>query len=381
MLHSRVHQDERRAARISHAIRAATSEDNRIEIDSTRINKLSDAPLPPIEQQVDFLLRWIATQVGDDHLGSADLPENLAELAGWVGTVDGDRVDDLVRLVRQEGLLETVPDNAVRLTLAGWRRLEALAHAKAAAGSLEARTKAAVEQENPTTAGISKVRTRKAHCPECGPERHADVVAEHTERWEDDDHPLFTIDHYRILRCRGCGTIYIEREHFFSEDEEVEVDPLTGEHEMVLRPKTMYWPSPFSRQTPNWLHEISDVGIRDMLEEVYAALNADLRSITAIGIRTVLEKTFELAGADPTAGFAAKIGHLEQQGVIGAHEKTILLAMTDAGSAAAHRGWRPEPEELKSILDATEGLLHRVIVLAAAAEKIRARVPPRPKRK
>lgn len=64
---------------------------------------------------------------------------------------------------------------------------------------------------------------------------------------------------------------------------------------------------------------------------------------------------------------------------IGQSEKKILLVMTDAGSAAAHRGWRPEPEHLDKILEATEALLHRLVVLGPAAAKLRETVPPRPR--
>lgn len=63
----------------------------------------------------------------------------------------------------------------------------------------------------------------------------------------------------------------------------------------------------------------------------------------------MLDKTFELAGADPNHGFAQKLTALEEQTVIAANEKELLLIMTDAGSAAAHRGWKPEPEDLDSI--------------------------------
>jgi hypothetical protein len=57
-----------------------------------------------------------------------------------------------------------------------------------------------------------------------------------------------------------------------------------------------------------------------------------------------------------------------------------MLIMTDAGSAASHRGWKPEPEQLDTILAATEGLLQRVALLGAAAKKIKKRVPPRRKK-
>ena len=157
-------------------------------------------------------------------------------------------------------------------------------------------------------------------------------------------------------------------------------DPKTGEYDPKFDPTTTYWPAPSRRKPPLWLVHLQDQVLRGLLEEVYEAIDADLRSIAAMGVRAALDRTFELAGADPAHGFAQKLAALEAQNVIAANEKKLLLIMTDAGSAASHRGWKPEPEELDSILAATEGLLQRVALLGPAAIKIRKRVPPRPEK-
>jgi hypothetical protein len=98
-----------------------------------------------------------------------------------------------------------------------------------------------------------------------------------------------------------------------------------------------------------------------------------------MGIRAALDRTFELAGADPAHGFAQKLAALEAQSVIGAEEKELLLIVTDAGSTASHRCWKPEPEELDSILAAAGGLLQRVALLGPAARKLKRRIPRRPR--
>ena len=49
-------------------------------------------------------------------------------------------------------------------------------------------------------------------------------------------------------------------------------------------------------------------------------------------------------------------------------EKDILEAMTDAGSAAAHRGYAPSNKQLSSIMDILENYLHRSFILGDAAQ-------------
>ena len=228
----------------------------------------------------------------------------------------------------------------------------------------------------------------EAHCPNCGPCRKADVLRRYIEGPDYGDYGDYsgeedTIDDYRILKCRGCEAIYVQRVtftydlHLVGQDD---FDPKTGEYNPLFDPTTTYWPAPPRRKPPVWLVKIQDQVLRGLLEEVYNALDADLRSIAAMGVRAALDRTFELAGADPAHGFAQKLAALEEKDVIAAQEKELLLIMTDAGSAAAHRGWKPEPEELDDILATTEGLLQRVALLGPAAKKIKDRVPPRPER-
>src|SRR5690606_4361918 len=89
----------------------------------------------------------------------------------------------------------------------------------------------------------------------------------------------------------------------------------------------------------------------------------------------------ELAGADAGAGFEEKLRFLRQERIIGDSEHDILQVMTDAGSAAAHRGWRPAPEQLETILDSAEAILHRITVMTPRAARLRQSVPPRPPRR
>ncbi len=116
------------------------------------------------------------------------------------------------------------------------------------------------------------------------------------------------------------------------------------------------------------------------LDELYEALDADLPILAAIGARTVLDCAMVLKGAPEAAGFDEKLGFLEAEGLVGQGEKELLSILTDAGGAAAHRGWRPQPDDLMTILDGIEAFVQRAFVLGDAVEAIRESVPPRKSR-
>jgi Domain of unknown function (DUF4145) len=365
MLPSRLEGNERAHARARYAIRSTTSDDHWLEIDSTNVDKLVGSPLPSVKRQIDNFLNWMSSKLDDDHMGIVQLPDVIDHLAGVVGAVNGERIEALMSAMQKEGLIERLSDNRVRLTMAAWDRLD---QSPRQTSTVHVSTLGSHETLAEQAFPLDEII--KAHCPNCGPYRNATVLRRYIDAPDpdfDEEYPEQngTIDDYRILCCRGCGEVYVQRVNFtfapmsLSEDD---FDPKTGEYNPEFDPTTTYRPAPPRprRKPPAWLGKIQDQVIRGLLEEVYEALDADLRSIAAMGLRAVLDRIFEFAGADPELGFAKKLAALETQGDIGSREKENLLIMTDAGSAAAHRGWKPEPEELDSILEATETLLQRV---------------------
>jgi hypothetical protein len=103
--------------------------------------------------------------------------------------------------------------------------------------------------------------------------------------------------------------------------------------------------------------------------------------LSAIGIRTVFDRASELLGVEPNKGFAQKLDDLLAQGKIGVDEKATLNVLTDAGSAAAHRGWRPTPEELGTMISIIEAFLYRTFLLGEDAKRLRDAIPSRPSKK
>src|SRR3954452_18737735 len=165
--------------------------------------------------------------------------------------------------------------------------------------------------------------TVKGHCPNCGPNRNAEVVANHESQSSDEDDVWWAAND-EILRCMGCDEIYHRKVVRCSEEE---------------GPAISYWPAPSARKRPSWTNELpsEDLDLYKLVLETYTALDNDAPVLAAIGLRTVFDRTSEKLGVDPALGFGEKLDVLLNRGKIGESEKETLEVLTDAGGAAAHR--------------------------------------------
>ena len=207
--------------------------------------------------------------------------------------------------------------------------------------------------------------TCEGRCPRCGHDRIADIVASHQERWFDEDARVGATVNRRILQCRGCETVFFQKESWPDEQ-------FPGEHK-IHGPHVTHWPPP---PAPDRVGQLGDGTLRSLLCEVYGALNAGHRVLAAVGVRTALDRAMVLCGAKETSDFQGKREELRERGVIGKGELETLRTLVDAGSAAAHRAWKPTPEELSTLIDGIESFLRRTLVLTNAVKTIE--VPPRP---
>ena len=221
----------------------------------------------------------------------------------------------------------------------------------------------------------SKQTIIKGHCPECGSDRNAAVVGFHEVLWEDDG--VSGGQEYRILRCEGCGTVYFQTSSYSTEELAEEwIDELNS-YESTPKMHISYWPPPILRPIPQWTLLVSDRVLRRLLREMYAALNSDLRVLTAIGARTAFDRASELLGVDERLPFRQKLDALVRAGKISTGEKDTLTILIDAGGAAAHRAWRPEKDDLSTMIDVVEALLHREFHLPKQVKALKEAVPPK----
>ena len=208
----------------------------------------------------------------------------------------------------------------------------------------------------------------KGHCPSCGGGCKAYVRGEHAIHSTDPDDGISARDVGMVLECCGCERIYFRRDFWLSEWESCV--------------ETSYWPAPVRRQRPTWFEKIeaSERELGMLLDEMYTALDNDLRVLAAIAARTVFDCASQLLGVDPATDFKENLRSLCAKGRIGSDEKETLKTLVDAGSAAVHRGWRPTVDEISTMVGVVETFIHRSLVLGGGIEKLKASVPARPKK-
>jgi hypothetical protein len=184
---------------------------------------------------------------------------------------------------------------------------------------------------------------------------------------------------HRVLRCCGCETVFHQKSSSFSEDYEHVENPETGDTELDFNKTVTYWPAPSERRRPDWLTEwdIEDSTLHRILEETYNALDVDSRILAGIGVRTIFDRASEVLGVDPSLSFAKKLEALQTKGKIGEEERNDLEALTDAGGAAAHRGWQPSPQQMSTLMDTMENFIKRAIVMRSRIDQLKGTVPAR----
>ena len=205
---------------------------------------------------------------------------------------------------------------------------------------------------------------RKAECSQCGGLRNCHIRGKHSESSGDEDFSFHT--NWYLLQCCGCEHVFAQTISTNSEDYN-ECYEINGNTQTIYNKTIRYWPALSKRKQPDWFfggfidaddaHELAL-----SLTELYSALNNDLNMLAAIGIRTSVDVAAMLLGVDPDLPFKSKLEALKKAGDIGKVDQARLAALVDAGSASAHRGWRPSPKELNTMMDVLEHFIHEAFV-------------------
>lgn len=223
---------------------------------------------------------------------------------------------------------------------------------------------------------VAEKNYEEGHCPGCGA-RRADIVAQHKNEYHGYEYDEVT--YYSILECRGCGETYFKSSSTNSEDYYHDEDPHTGEFDIVSRETNYYWPPVIQRHPPAWASDLraKDQVLGSLFDDVYTALSNDLAVLAAIGMRTVFDRASELLEIAPNKTFQQKLEGLRISDHITQKEVSVLAVLIDAGSAAAHRGWKPKPRQLDAMTTILEAFLHRAFFLEEIGVKLGRSVPPR----
>lgn len=233
-------------------------------------------------------------------------------------------------------------------------------------------------------------KVRKAECSQCGGLRNCDIRGEYTVSSEEREHSFQAWKTWYILECRGCEHVFVQTASANSEDwdwnGEYDAD---GAQVMAYNESLRTWPALSRRKRPEWMKagEIEAENFDRLsyaLRELYKALNDDLNMLAALGIRTSFDIAAQLLGIDPEQTFKEKLEELVVKGLIGKVDKERLEILVEAGNASAHRGWHPNTDELKTLMDILEHFIHDAFVaphrktqLDINAAKVKTMVPVR----
>jgi hypothetical protein len=137
-----------------------------------------------------------------------------------------------------------------------------------------------------------------------------------------------------------------------------------------------YFPPRVSRRLPHWFGGLTDLAIRSLLREVYAALHANSCRLAMMGARAVIDLAM-LDKVGDKGTFSEKLNALTSKGYISALNREFLEAALEAGHAATHRGHVPSVENINRAMDIIENLVQTVYVLKRDADELRKTTPKR----
>lgn len=210
-----------------------------------------------------------------------------------------------------------------------------------------------------------------SHCNECGHDTLHKVVklVSRSRDYDDDRYTISVESNWRILQCGGCQEVAMSRTNWCSED-----DP----HDPSV---PTYFPPRVSRRKPEWLTKHPELNdYLDLFEEIYAALHADSRRLAMMGARAVIDMAMtQMAGSDQ-GNFTVGLNALEADRRLTQEERQLIDAAFNAGSAAMHRGHKPAIEDVNTVIDIVERVVHAE-VLKKKARELAESTPKRPPRK
>lgn len=184
------------------------------------------------------------------------------------------------------------------------------------------------------------------------------------EEFDDGDEYEFRWEaRFSMFECCGCKDVVLRRIFLLSENPE---------------PEITYFPPPIFRHPPAWRHKLPRE-LRDILEEIYRALDANCGALSIMGARTLIDLLMSKSVGD-RGSFPAKLDAFQAKGVITAQSRKVLETALEAGNAAAHRGFAPKTSDIHAVMDIVENLLQSVYVFDQVAKNLR-KVTPHRKRK
>ncbi len=204
--------------------------------------------------------------------------------------------------------------------------------------------------------------TIRSFCNGCQQETWHKEVGSHSRKRSEDDgqSPRIVDEQWLMLQCCGCESLKV-----FVLEESID----------FKIPIETHYPAKQIRQMPKWCDQVPPK-CQDLIREIYMAMHVDCVTLSALGTRTIVDLILSEMFGDE-GNFKERLQKATQKGYFTEEQKDIIYVAVDAGSAAAHRGFRPTKKQLDDVLDIVEHALISQYVLAESAGRLKSGVPQR----
>lgn len=169
-------------------------------------------------------------------------------------------------------------------------------------------------------------------------------------------------ENYQFIKCLGCESPSVALQNLAESSDKQRTDNFT------------FFPPRISRPIPRWTKDLP-VDLMELFFEVYGALSNKMPRLALMGARTIFDMV-AVSKVGDIGGFKKKLSTLEENGFISQKQKELLDKALDAGSAASHRGFKPDEELLGAIFDIIEHLVG-IEELERKAMLIKSKTPKR----
>jgi len=199
----------------------------------------------------------------------------------------------------------------------------------------------------------------------------------HTEAKRIDHPDSYTEDRTLVVRCKGCGDISVRKEHWDFDYDSEACGTVGSCRDVDFDPPRIWW------RPPDWLeiHLFSAAPeLTELLQEIYSAANDRQSRLLAMGVRTALDRLMtEIVG--DIGEFGSKLTKMVDDEHLTVKQREMLETVIDAGSAAAHRSFKPSKELLQEMIVTMETLVRDHYVTGPMLKTLKSHIPPRPPRK
>lgn len=179
-------------------------------------------------------------------------------------------------------------------------------------------------------------------------------------------------EHYMVVTCQGCQEIHFLKVRMGSED----MVWLMGYEHPFDSPdlQSSYPPRNFIRAEPEWVAQL-DPNLNDLMNQTYMALHVGADRLVAMGTRAALEYTIiDKCGDEGT--FRKNVSQFKKEGYLPQANCDAVIAALDVGSAAIHRGYKPDLEAIVDVFEIVESVIHSVYIVPNAGAR-RSETTPR----